>query len=74
MICISVQDAGIGIPAEEQKKVFEGAYRASNVGNIQGTGTGLNEARSAMLGMNGDIKLESKVGEGSTFTIELPLT
>lgn len=68
-----VVDHGIGIPEEEQKGLFERFFRANNVTNIQGTGLGLSIVKSYTNLMGGEINFESKLGEGTTFFVKLPL-
>jgi signal transduction histidine kinase len=68
-----IQDEGIGIPAEDQERVFETFYRASNAGTIQGTGLGLAIAKKCVDLLGGQITLESEVGVGTTVTVILPL-
>lgn len=70
---IQVSDQGIGIPAEDLKHLFEPFHRAGNVGKIQGTGLGLAIAKQAIELHGGTITVESVVGEGTTFTVRLPL-
>lgn len=72
VVSISVKDYGIGIPDEDQKKLFEQFFRAGNVENIQGTGLGLAIVKKYVELINGNIKFISKPGEGTTFTIEFP--
>lgn len=71
---ISVSDTGCGIGEEEQERVFEKFYRSENrdLRGIKGTGLGLAIAREVARLHGGDVHLESKVNEGSTFTVELP--
>lgn len=72
---ISVQDHGIGIPAGELEQVFDRFHRGSNVvGEIEGTGIGLASARYIIENHGGRITVESHEGQGSTFTIHLPIT
>ncbi|MGE5657800.1 MAG: PAS domain S-box protein [Actinomycetota bacterium] len=68
-----VQDQGIGIPLSDRPRIFEAFHRASNVGNISGTGLGLTIVKQAVELHGGTIKLESQVGVGTTFTVLLPL-
>jgi signal transduction histidine kinase len=68
-----VQDQGIGIPLEDQPRLFESFHRASNVGTIQGTGLGLAIVKQCVELQRGQISVESVVGKGTTFTINLPL-
>lgn len=71
---LSVSDQGIGIPADEIGHLFESFHRASNVGDIQGTGLGLAIVKNAVEVHGGTIAVESRVGEGTTFTVRLPVT
>lgn len=73
-IVTSIKDTGIGIPAEDQKHIFERFFRASNVGEGGGTGLGLYLAREIMLAAGGKIWFESTAGKGSTFSFSYPLT
>ena len=70
---ISVKDFGIGIPEKDVGNLFQTFYRASNVGNISGTGVGLMIVEHAVHTHNGRIELESKEGEGTTIKIYLPI-
>jgi signal transduction histidine kinase len=70
---LSVIDNGIGIPENEQKHLFERFYRANNAANIQGTGIGLNIIKKYIELLGGNITFTSKLNEGTTFTINLPL-
>ena len=70
---ITIQDNGIGIPENDQKHLFEAFFRAHNIGNIPGTGLGLNiVARYTML-MNGKIDFKSNVNQGTLFTLFFPI-
>jgi heavy metal sensor kinase len=72
---IHVRDRGIGIPLPHQNRIFERFYRVdeSRTRSLDGTGLGLAIAKSLIEGMGGRISLRSKPGEGSIFTITLPL-
>lgn len=72
-ILLEVSDNGIGIPADDQTHLFEPYFRASNVGNISGTGLGLRIVKDAVELHGGTIRIESEVGKGTTFTIYLPI-
>ena len=71
---ITVQDTGVGIDPAEHDKVFERFYRTENQLKIEagGTGLGLSLVRPLIQLMGGRIWVDSKVGEGSTFTILVP--
>ncbi|MBL8162861.1 MAG: PAS domain S-box protein [Anaerolineae bacterium] len=70
---IRVSDQGIGIPEDDLKRLFEPFHRASNVGSINGTGLGLAITKQAIDLHGGTIRVESQLGKGTTFTIDLPL-
>ena len=72
-LTIIIRDNGIGIPQEDQKHLFEAFFRAHNTGNIPGTGLGLNIVTRYTSLMNGKVRCKSQVGEGTTFTITLPV-
>jgi signal transduction histidine kinase len=74
-LAIRVRDQGMGIPASEQKDIFKKFVRGtgSRAAHIQGTGIGLAMARHIVEAHDGEIRLESESGRGSTFTILLPL-
>lgn len=71
---ISVRDYGIGIPLADQANLFESFFRAKNVGSIGGTGLGLSILKRAVDRHGGHIKVESTEGNGTTFTVILPIT
>jgi signal transduction histidine kinase len=71
-VIFSIQDEGIGIPKEDQKHLFDRFYRASNAGNVQGTGLGLNIVRRYVELIGGEISFTSTYGKGSTFFISIP--
>lgn len=70
---IRVSDQGIGIPEDDMKRLFEPFHRAANVGAISGTGLGLAITKQAVDLHGGTIRVESELGKGTTFTIDLPL-
>jgi signal transduction histidine kinase len=72
-ILIKVQDHGIGIPKEDQQKLFEPFYRAGNVGSISGTGLGMAIIKNSVELHGGTLQLESEENKGTTIKIELPL-
>lgn len=67
-----VSDEGIGIPEEDQKHLFDRFFRASNAGNVQGTGLGLNIVKRYVDLLGGSISFQSIYGQGSTFTVIIP--
>ncbi len=69
LVRIDIADTGIGIPEAEQANVFSRFYRSKAVSDRPGVGIGLYLAREVMKAQNGYIKLSSKVGEGSTFSM-----
>ncbi len=70
-INIAISDTGSGIPEDIQKRIFEPFYTTKEVG--KGTGLGLSIAYDIIKKHDGEIKVESKVGNGSTFTISIPV-
>ncbi len=68
-----VRDEGIGIPKEDQKHMFDRFFRASNAGNVQGTGLGLNIVKRYAELLGGTIAFTSEYGKGSTFTLKIPV-
>lgn len=73
---LKVSDSGIGIPKEAHEHIYERFYRVekSHSREIGGTGLGLAITRSAVLMHRGSIKVFSTEGEGTTFTVKIPLT
>jgi signal transduction histidine kinase len=72
---VSVHDRGLGIPAADLPHVFDRFYRGANVvGQIAGSGIGLAGAAAIVAQHGGRLQAESVEGQGSTFTICLPLT
>ncbi|HUE23771.1 MAG TPA: ATP-binding protein [Bryobacteraceae bacterium] len=73
-VVISIQDRGPGIPAEEQRQIFEKYYRGKQArGHLTGMGMGLPIARQVVEAHNGRVWVESQPGEGATFSFTLPL-
>lgn len=75
-VFVEVEDHGIGIPPEEHSKIFEKFYRVSSglVHEIRGSGLGLTLVRHIMDAHRGEIAVQSRVGEGSTFRLSFPMT
>jgi PAS domain S-box-containing protein len=71
-ILLGVKDDGIGIPKADHKHLFDRFFRASNAGQVQGTGLGLNIVKRYADLLNGKIDFTSDYGKGSTFTVVLP--
>lgn len=71
-LIFTVRDEGIGIPVEDQKHMFDRFFRASNSGNVQGTGLGLNIVKRYVELMQGTISFESEYTKGSTFKVAIP--
>lgn len=75
LLTVAVEDTGIGIRAEEQERVFEKFFRSGDgrVGSITGSGIGLATAREIARLHGGDIRVESELDRGSTFTLTVPI-
>lgn len=71
---LDVIDQGIGIPESDQKRLFEPFHRASNVENIPGSGLGLAITKQSIELQGGRISFESVAGQGTTFTLWLPIS
>ena len=72
-IILMVADTGPGIPQEEQGRIFDKFYRATNVpGGVEGSGLGLAIVKSIVASHNGRIWVESSVGHGARFFVVLP--
>ncbi len=70
---VEINDEGIGIPDEDLKNIFEPFIRGRNASEIKGIGLGLAIVKRAVALQNGEIKVISKLNEGSKFTVILPL-
>jgi signal transduction histidine kinase len=71
--CIRVRDYGIGIAAEDQRRIFQRFERAVPMSHYSGFGLGLWIAREIVAAHGGSIDVDSEVGRGSTFIVRLPL-
>lgn len=72
---IAVADRGIGIPAEEQARIFDKFYRGSNpaVARVRGSGIGLAITKRVAEMHGGEVRVESEPGKGSVFTLRIPV-
>lgn len=70
---IQVRDTGIGIPPDEQKRIFDRFYRVDTSHTIPGTGLGLAIVKEIVAAHQGTIDVESQPEQGSTFTVQLEL-
>ncbi|MEI6210029.1 MAG: HAMP domain-containing sensor histidine kinase [bacterium] len=75
-VTLSVEDQGVGIPEKERERIFEKFYRCGDAltRKVRGSGLGLTLVRQIVLAHGGDIRVESRVGEGSKFSVRLPST
>lgn len=75
MIYLKISDEGIGMDVNTQKHIFEKFFRkqSGNIHNVKGHGLGLSYVKKIVELHDGDIKLISELGEGSTFIISVPL-
>ncbi|WP_244592260.1 histidine kinase N-terminal 7TM domain-containing protein [Azospirillum palustre] len=73
-LALSVADQGIGIPDSERNRVFDRFFRASNTGTAAGSGVGLNMVRRIAALHGGTVTVDSRLGEGSIFTLRIPLS
>jgi len=71
-LTITVIDSGIGIPKEGQELLFEPFYRAENSEKFKGSGLGLSIVKKVVDMLNGTIKVESELGKGSKFVVNIP--
>jgi PAS domain S-box-containing protein len=73
ILSIAVTDSGIGISESDQAHLFERFFRAQNATNVQGTGLGLHIVSKYLELLDGTISLNSVLGKGSTFIVQIPL-
>ena len=72
-VILTVQDTGVGISEENLDKIFDPYFRVDSSVGVPGTGLGLNVCYHLCKVMEGNIKCKSKLGEGTTFRVEIPL-
>ena len=72
-VVLKVGDRGIGIAAEDHDRVFELFERAVSSENRSGLGLGLYIVKEIVVAHGGTIQVESEIGKGTTFTVELPV-
>ncbi|MGH2401696.1 MAG: sensor histidine kinase, partial [Candidatus Limnocylindria bacterium] len=70
---VEVTDHGVGIPEDEVPMLFEKFHRGSNTRDLRGTGLGLAGSQAVLGQLGGTIEVDSRLGEGSTFVVRLPL-
>jgi signal transduction histidine kinase len=72
-VILSIADTGIGIPEKSLPNLFQKFYRVRSAeGKAIGTGLGLSICKQIVLGHNGRIVVQSKMGEGTTFSLHFP--
>ncbi len=72
MLHVRINDEGIGIPEEEQTRIFDNFYRAKNTVGIPGTGLGLSIVKQYVDLLGGIVRVESRVEQGTQFILSLP--
>jgi two-component system NtrC family sensor kinase len=70
-ILVAITDTGCGIPDENLRRLFEPFFTTKDVG--QGTGLGLSISYDIIKKHNGEIMVQSEIGQGTTFTVMIPV-
>jgi signal transduction histidine kinase len=70
-VCV-IRDKGIGVPEEDQQRLFSAFHRGSNVGTRPGTGLGLLLVKRCADLHGGKVRIESNIGDGTTVTVRFP--
>ena len=73
-VCLDVEDTGIGISPDMQREIFEPFVQVSADNRVEGSGLGLAISRELARGMDGDLTVKSAPGQGSVFTVLLPVS
>ena len=73
LLCFEIEDSGMGMPQHDLGRIFEPFEQGGNTGSQTGTGLGLTITRRFVELMGGTLLVESEIGRGSRFTVELPL-
>jgi len=72
-VWIKVSDTGAGIPKDSLPHIFDKYFRSKNTASRRGTGLGLAIVKAAVESHGGSVTVESEIGEGTTFTVEIPV-
>lgn len=72
-LILEISDTGIGIPEEDREMLYEMFHRGSNIKNIPGTGLGMSIIKRSLDMMGGTVSFKTAIGEGSTFTVHIPI-
>ena len=73
MAVVEIADTGVGIPAEEAGYIFDELYRAQNARGVPGSGLGLALVQRIVELHGGEIRMRSRVGQGTVVSVRLPL-
>jgi signal transduction histidine kinase len=75
VICVEIEDTGVGIPEEDLPRIFERFYRVDKARSreLGGNGLGLSIVKRIVFAHRGEVSVVSETGRGSTFSITLPI-